>query len=299
MAAAASETRPPLDELMMAMDVVDTLRHEEQAVARELGQDDRDAVLKQRLREIYKGQGLEVTERILDEGIAALRESRFVYTPPEPSWQVTLAKIWVARWRYAPIAAACAGALVLWIGWSFWSGGAEGRLVERITEAAERVTELADTAEARAAIATVADRGLRAARAGETEAADAALASLDALRSDIQVAFEIRVVSRHGTPSGVHRVPDVNQAARNYYLIVEAIGTDGNAIPRRITSEETGRSETVSIWGKRVPKALFDRVGTDKRADGIVDDAVLGTKSAGQVRIEWRTELPDGAITAW
>lgn len=299
MAGSGTEARPPLDELMMAMDVVDTLRHEERVVARELGQDDRDETLKARLREIYEGQGLEVTERILDEGIAALRESRFVYTPPKPSWRVSLARLWVARWRYAPVAAAVAGALVLWIGWSIWSGDEGDRVASRIETVAADVSQLAETAQARSAIATLADRGIRAAGAGETGQAEAALTRLETLRDEIQAAFDVRIVSRPGVPSGVFRIPDVNSRARNHYLIVEAIAPDGSALPRQITSEETGRTETVSIWGQRVPKALFDRVAADKRADGIVDAAVIGTKEPGRIDIEWRTELPGGAITEW
>ncbi len=83
-ATAPAPEAPPakLDDLMLAMDVVDTLRHEEALVEKELSQDMRDEALKKRLRQIYESQGLEVTDRILDEGIKALKESRFAYTPP-------------------------------------------------------------------------------------------------------------------------------------------------------------------------------------------------------------------------
>src|SRR3712207_8628772 len=43
-----------LDEVMLAMDVVDTLRHQESLVNRELSEEDRDAQLLQRLRDIYR-----------------------------------------------------------------------------------------------------------------------------------------------------------------------------------------------------------------------------------------------------
>ena len=72
----------PLDELMLAMDVVDTLRHKELVLARELQAEDRDEDLVERLREIYTGQGIVVTDEILQQGVKALREERFVYRPP-------------------------------------------------------------------------------------------------------------------------------------------------------------------------------------------------------------------------
>ena len=69
-AAAAPAAAPQkLDELMLAMDVVDTLRHQEGLVEKALAEDERDAALKERLRRIYEGQGLAVTDRILDDGI--------------------------------------------------------------------------------------------------------------------------------------------------------------------------------------------------------------------------------------
>jgi hypothetical protein len=55
-----------LDDIMLAMDVVDTLRHQDNLVSRELSDDNRDAELLDRLRKIYRGQGIEVPERILE-----------------------------------------------------------------------------------------------------------------------------------------------------------------------------------------------------------------------------------------
>src|SRR3712207_4543989 len=88
-----------LDEVKLAMDVVDTLRHQENLVSRQLGEEDRDAQLLQRLREIYRGQGIEVPDRILQEGVQALKEQRFVYAPPNPSFARTVARAWVNRAR--------------------------------------------------------------------------------------------------------------------------------------------------------------------------------------------------------
>ena len=45
-ASRTAQSRQPLDEVMLAMDVVDTLRHQEKVVARELLSDTRDEELK-------------------------------------------------------------------------------------------------------------------------------------------------------------------------------------------------------------------------------------------------------------
>ena len=64
--------KAPLDEVMLAMDVVDTLRHNQNLVARELSAEDRETQLIERLRTIYHQQGIEVSDAILKQGVAAL-----------------------------------------------------------------------------------------------------------------------------------------------------------------------------------------------------------------------------------
>src|SRR5690606_29741627 len=101
-----------LDELMIAMDVVDTLRHRADLVQRELNEEGREAELIERLRNIYRDQGIEVPDKVLREGVKALKESRFVYTPPPPSWKRALLTAWVRRdvlGRRAAIAAVLIG----------------------------------------------------------------------------------------------------------------------------------------------------------------------------------------------
>ncbi len=75
MTGAAADKRP-LDDIMLAMDVVDTLRHQQLLVERELNADDRDEKMKQRLREIYASQGIDVPDDVLEQGVAALSIER-------------------------------------------------------------------------------------------------------------------------------------------------------------------------------------------------------------------------------
>jgi len=89
-----------LDDVMMAMDVVDTLRHRALIVEKELGSDAREEAMLNRLREIYAGQGIEVPDHILRDGVKALEENRFVYEPPKSSFALKLARVYVARDRW-------------------------------------------------------------------------------------------------------------------------------------------------------------------------------------------------------
>ena len=67
--AVAAAGPPPapakLDDLMIAMDVVDTLRHRERLIERELNEEVREEQLVERLRALYKSQGLDVPDRVI------------------------------------------------------------------------------------------------------------------------------------------------------------------------------------------------------------------------------------------
>src|SRR5882724_9180653 len=86
-----------LDDVMIAMDVVDTLRHREDLVRRELNDEGRESELIARLRQIYRDQGIEVPDHVLAEGVKALKDSRFVYTPRPAGWKRTLLTLWAKR----------------------------------------------------------------------------------------------------------------------------------------------------------------------------------------------------------
>src|SRR5215470_5326595 len=98
---AVAQGRPQtLDDVMIAMDVVDTLRHREDLVRRELNEEGREGELIARLRQIYHDQGIEVPDSVLADGVKALKDSRFVYTPPPASWTRTFLTWWVKRETY-------------------------------------------------------------------------------------------------------------------------------------------------------------------------------------------------------
>lgn len=312
MPADAAASKPPLDDLMMAMDVVDTLRHDERIAVKELGDDLRDEQMVERLRQIYTSQGIEVPDRMLREGVQNLRQNRFVYSPPAAGFQRTLALIYVtrARWsKWLGILLLLAVAAVL--AWRFLvvlprERAAEALRIE-LTETLPadfaaltvRIAEIAVVPEATARAEELAATGLAAVATSNADAARKARADLMALEAQLLQTFDVRIVSRPGTPTGVTRIPQANRSAQNYYLIVEAIGPDGKALPQEIRSEEDGKTERIDIWGQRVPKATFDAVRADKQRDGIVQDAVLGSKARGKLDIDWQKPVDAGAITKW
>lgn len=97
---APGQPRTSMDELMLAMDIVDTLRHEQSLVERELASTQRDEDFVARVKQIYASQGIEVSEALVRQGVEALKQDRFAYVPPKRTLAVRLAEIWVDRGRW-------------------------------------------------------------------------------------------------------------------------------------------------------------------------------------------------------
>jgi len=420
----SSTDKRRLDDVMLAMDVVDTLRHREHLVERELHAEDRDDKLLQRLREIYASQGMEVPDHVLKEGVTALREERFVYKQPEESLAVKLARKYIERGKwFKRLSAAVTALLVSWGGYTFMvSAPAERELqqqtvalnssirssdeqLETLEKRAQRLQTqltdvirgvpdaLQDTALAKqtamqqslgkvdamiaaarelsqpadvdasnfeqragpagsrlqqqqqqnlqieqelatversldqvaslgqlpselAAVRDAAlktsreetasdqarqlyDLGLSALGAGDIEQAMASAEELKALRARLDESYTLRIVSRPGEKSGLWRVPERNPDARNYYIIVEAIGPGGSVLAQGITSEEDGSTRTVDAWGMRVDKQVYNRIAADKQDDGIIQNSHFGEKRRGYLEDEYSLETLGGAITRW
>ena len=309
---AATAEKAPLDDVMLAMDVVDTLRHNQDLVARELNGDAREKQLIDKLREIYHQQGIEVSDAILKQGVDALDESRFVYTPPKPSLGVTFARMYVARKRWLPATFALFLMLLIAFGGYFlvWKPYRDGQAEQVRIELAEKlpaemdalyqtifeetkVTQAADEA------AAIRDRGKAAAAEGNRPAAEQAIADLTSIRDTLRQEYQLRVVSRDGVKSGFWTFPEINTDATNYYVVVEAIDPHGVALSLPILNEEDNKTETVNIWGIRVPEAVYRAVEADKKDDGIIQRNIMGIKEFGYLEPSYLVDVLGGAVTRW
>ncbi|MBR0652956.1 hypothetical protein GXW78_25095 [Roseomonas terrae] len=297
---------------MMAMDVVDTIRHADRLVERELGGEERQQRLRQRLREIYASQGIEVSDRVIDQGIVALEQQRFAYVPKGEGWQRSLATAWATRGRWGKFALAGVAVLVVGLGaYHITVVAPRQRATAAITQElqtdlpralrAEYDRVLAGTQEAgpRAEATRLLAEGEAAARAGNLTEARARRTALFDLAARLAAAYSVRIVNRPGEPSAIWRVPASNPRARNYYLIVEALDRDGRPVEVPVTSEENGETRRVSRWGLHVTEAEFERVRRDKLADGILSQPVIGQKAAGSLDTRWTVETTGGTILSW
>ena len=302
----------PLNEVMLAMDVVDTLRHRQDLVTRELAGTNRKERLVERLRTIYKEQGIDVPDHILLEGVAALEEDRFVYTQSASGFKRKLAELYVSRSSWGKWVVGTALILTLALGTYFFAYlpyQANQREQARIELSEEMPAQMqalyqsifnetkvqAPVAEARELLS----RGQSAAREGDREQAVSVIQELTRIRDTLRQVYAIKVVNREGVRSGFWTFPEINRTATNYYIVVEALTKDGEVLNLDIENEETGIVENVKMWGLRVPQSVYNSISADKRDDGIIQRNLVAQKEFGYPEPKYLIPVSGGAVTRW
>jgi len=293
-----------LEDLMVAMDVVDTLRHSESLVARELDGAGRRERLLSRLRTMYAEQGIDVSDAVLMEGIDALEQERFQYQEITPSWRTRLAHIWVSRSRWSkPIL------FLLLLGGAFYSFyfakevWPQQRLLASLpTKIDQNIAAIIAKAKNPNVIeqaSELAQQSRLEIDQGDLPAAKQSSEQLSDLLNQLNQAYQIRIVSGASGRSGVWREPPNNPNARNYYLIVEAIDSRNRVVAIDVLNEENNQMVRKKSWGLRVSEQAFYRIASDKRDDGIIQNNVVGEKKAGYLEPVFSVETTGATITDW
>ncbi len=296
----------------MAMDVVDTLRHREELVRRELDEAGREAELIARLREIYREQGIEVPDRVLEQGVKALKEQRFVYTPPPPSWKRTALELWAQRGKVGQRIFKALLLLLLLAGLTYLAlvRPAQEARRQALVEATETlprsirvahsdVQQIATEETARSRADTLLADGERAIRDRDVPEMRRVNAELQRLRDTLSAEYTLRIVSEPGQVTGFWRRPPGLWSQRSYYLVVEPVTPDGRRLSLPVRDEVTGQTETVSQFGVRVPRETYEAVAEDKRQDGIVQRNAFGVKRRGRMEVEYMMPFEGGTLTTW
>lgn len=313
-AATAGQSPAPakLDELMLAMDVVDTLRHREILVEREMDEEAREAQLVERLRALYKSQGIDVPDRVIQEGVKALKGNRFVYTPPSPGFGRTMALLWVRRGLIGKTVLGLVA--VLGIGFGAYEFGvvrpaqraAEQQEIEAtetlpraLDAAAKTVIAEAQVDTARQRAETLLATGRAALERGNLADAHQALAELDQLTATLRQEYVLRIAGRQDEQTGFFRDAPRYPTGIGYFLVVDAVDPQDRPVKLAIRNEETGQTALVSHFAVRVPHETYRAVAADKRQNIIVQNAKIAEKRRGYLDPDYLMAVQEGRLTEW
>jgi hypothetical protein len=300
----ATAAAAPLRDGLLSMDIADALRRAPPAAD--------EAAARDGLRQMYAALGISVSDAELDGGFAAYRDNRFDYVPPKSGPGLWLARLYVERRRWQVPVLAALLTLIVGIGGYYFvykpyrlSQAEQARvdLEERLPAQMDALyrTIFDETKVQDAVVQADALRasGKAAASKGDRDGAEAAIDKLTDLKTALQLDYTLRVVDRPDGKWGFWSFPDNNTDATNYFIVVEARDSAGNAVPVPIEDEPSGRIDTVSTWALQVPESVYRAVEADKNDDGIIERNLVGAKSFGFLEPEYTIGVPDGAVTRW
>ena len=296
--------KQPLEDIMVAMDVVDTLRHQQGIAERELDGAGRRERLMQRLRDLYKAQGIDVPDHVLKEGIEALEQERFQYQTTPPSFATRMAKIWVTRGRWGKPVGFLAVLGSLFSGVYFVTDVLpEQRVRSAIPEQLQASLSTIRVVAKNPEVVADAEQRVRAAKQAlaneDYQQAEVVVSDLKHVGDLLQTEYTIRVTSKPNQSSGIWRVPDANESGRNYYLIVEAIDKNNKVVALDVLSEESNKRKNVKTWGLRVSEQAFYQIAADKNDDGIIQGNRIGSKAIGFLKPTFSVATTGATITEW
>lgn len=305
-----------MQDMLRIMDVASTLRRGRESAEAQLDVATAKERLRERLLATAAAAGETVTPAEVDAAIERYFATQHTYADPPPSWRRFWAHLWVLR-RGCLTLLILFGIVV---GGSIWLVGTiAGKSPVRSAPRAEvpssatphgttppqpqpqppppQVTQLAAAWTAFQQVATAAaklaadvdarSRVQSASAVGEAAHAASDLGRLqqarqrlDELVTRLEEEYTVTVVDRPGERSGIDRYFEGKLSG--YYLIVEAKTADGRALSRRITNGETRRTSSVTKWGEQIPEGVWQRIVADKKADGVVDEALFARKERGR-----------------
>lgn len=291
-----------LDEMTRVMDVARTLRKERSIAERELNREETIRLLRLKLREAADLAGDPVTDQQIEVAIEHYFANLHEFDPPDTSWETTLAHFYVRRNQILGWGLALAAAGLLTWGWWFSGLMPSARRTEmRAQQTYAEVQEVAGAIEVLTENPELTS-GIESARSEASSYLDRGdVSQLEQLRDrlllqETVLKDEYRLMIVTGEQSGVDRYVGQDAAVSGYYLIVEAVDSNGKPVAMQVRNGETGKFERVTKWAEQVPQEVYEQVRDDKQADGIVDTREFAVKRRGELDVKISLTGPDGQI---
>lgn len=98
--------------------------------------------------------------------------------------------------------------------------------------------------------------------------------------------------------SGVERTFD-SSGSKKWYLIVQVKGYDNHVMSYPVLDQESGKVVNAKIFGIEVPRAVYQKVGSEKKSTGMIKQRIVATKDANTMQFNNKISVNDGFITNW
>lgn len=108
-----------------------------------------------------------------------------------------------------------------------------------------------------------------------------------------------QIVDRDGEKAGFRRMRDKNPDTTQWFLVVEAIDSRGNAIPMPVMSMDTDEVKVVTKWAMQVSEKDFMKFSDEKKITGKIANPIIGTAPSNRTEPKWSVKLTGNMLTEW
>ncbi len=84
-----------------------------------------------------------------------------------------------------------------------------------------------------------------------------------------------------------------------WFLVIEAVNKQGNAIPVHVQSMDTGDIKEVKKWAIQVSEQDFKHFSDEKMKKGKIPDLTIGVAPNDHTSPQWSVQTTGSMITEW
>ena len=291
-----------LEEMMRVMDVATALRREQELVEREFNLDQIKQALKEKLSKTAELTSEELTDEQIEAAVSWYYDNLHEFKEPPRSFSWYLAHIYVRRRLILQVTIPILiAASVVWATWfaPFAPFSTANKLARKLnatqTAIDAEIRHLNSISQSPQLDKNLEQLALESSVLLENQDFDELTRlqnRVERLRATAELEYTITIVNKSGERSGFTRFfdddfeDDVEKVLSGYYVIVEARTKGGRTLRQRIRNGETDQVTSVLKWAEKVPKATYERLMQDKKADGILNETTFAIKKRGKLNVD-------------
>jgi hypothetical protein len=108
-----------------------------------------------------------------------------------------------------------------------------------------------------------------------------------------------QIIDRDGEKAGFRRMKDNNPNTTQWFLVVEAVETNGKPVAMPVMNMDTGKVSVVEKWAVQVSEKDFMKYSDQKKKTGKIADTTIGTAPSNTTEPKWSVTLTGNMLTEW
>lgn len=108
-----------------------------------------------------------------------------------------------------------------------------------------------------------------------------------------------RIVDRKGEKPGFWRMRGDDESTKQWFIVIEALSSDGKSFDMPVKSAATGEIKPVSKWALEITKEDYIKFSNELEKSGFITNPVVGRAASKTTLPTWDVETTGAMLTEW